>query len=113
MIAFQLKFDEEFWVPVIPAGDLKSIGERDSLKTMNRHFIGFILLGEEYKTGTISLKTSGGTTISAFAGIEKNFDGADLFVCRTVDQVIAYNASTLFKFTSSVATNCEIIGIFA
>ncbi len=112
MIAFQLKFDEEFWVPVIRAGDLKSIGERDSLKTMNRHFIGFILLGEEYETGTISLKTSGGTTISAFAGIEKD-DAVNLFVCRTVDQVIACSASTLFKFTSSVATNCEIIGIFA
>ena len=111
MIAFQVEFDEEFWVPVVPAGDLKSLGERDSLKTMNRHFIGFILIGEAY-TGTINLENASGYILSSFSGITKE-DAEDLFVCRTVDQVITKSASVLFKFTSSVATNCEIVGIFA
>jgi len=112
MIAIQTEFDSNFWVPTVPTDTVRSLGYRGSPTCYaGRHLLAFILIGEAF-AGTIYLKTSGGTTLATFSGVGKNAD-EDLFVCRTVDQALSHGASTLYKFTASVATDCQIIGIFA
>jgi hypothetical protein len=112
MIAIQTEFDDDFWVPAATSAELISLGWRGSSTSYaGRHLLGFILIGEDF-SGTIYLKTSTGATLDTFTGVVKD-DGDDLFVCHTVDQALSHGSSTLYKFTASVATDCQIIGIFA
>ena len=113
MIPFHVELDERFWVPVMNRSDYSSLERRvDKPTYADRNFMGFIIIGADAYEGDIYLRSTALTaTISIFTVSKAVL--ASVFYSRTVDEVISGPERSLFYFDSSVASTCEIIGIFA